>query len=398
MAGSKWGYRIQTGYVIQKLNITSCHSVEQTTAMIIRSKSWSSLPSWCWRRCNSLCHPSRSFATLSSSSVPETVISKADELHTIRMVRLHDAAGYLPGQLLPNHRMRETYFGVRSFWVETGLRFGSTALVPSHSPPEVHLEWWERGIQVLYQDMDTMEGNTTEHEPHNYNQHPTWRLLKQLIQRHDLSKSYFDDILLGRRKDLDTKQYETLQELIDHASLSCGSLFSLVLESASLTASNHPPAHAAAQLLGKAHGLTNALRFSIPLVSSTGKLILPKDLCLKHGVSSPRYLLSALGQGDASCQQALRLVVQDICTEARRDLQLARDMRVAILDHDKAASPKAGKHAVAVFLPAVASETFLNRLESKHYDLTDKNLRHTGLFDRFAGIASMVTAFYQDRY
>jgi hypothetical protein len=149
---------------------------------------------------------------------------------------------------------------------------------------------------------------------------------------------------------------------------------------------------------GAAHGLTNALRFSIPLVSSTGRLILPKDLCLKHGVSRPRYLLSALGQGDASCQQALRLVVQDICTEARRDLELAREMRTAILDYDTAASHKAGKHAVAVFLPAVASETFLNRLKSKHYDLTDKNLRHTGLFDRFVGIACMVTAFHQDRF
>ena len=336
----------------------------------------------------------RSFAA--SSSPSSLTVSKSDLQHAIRMVRSHDAAGYLPGQFLPNSQIKETYYGVRSFWVETGLRFGSTALVPSHSPPEVHLAWWERAVQALYLDFDSDSG---AHENDKFNQHPTLRLLKQLIQRHDLSKSYFDDILLGRRKDLDTKQYETLQELIDHASLSCGSLFSLVLESASLTASNHPPAHDAAQLLGKAHGLTNALRFSVPLVSSTGRLILPKDLCLKYGVSSPRYLLSALGQGDADCQRALRHVVRDICTEARQDLQLARDKRTTIMEFDKTStSQKAAKAAFAVFLPAVASETFLNRLESKQFDLTDKNLRHVGLLEKGLGIAHMVAAFYQDRY
>ena len=40
----------------------------------------------------------------------------------IHLVRSHDPAGYLPGRLLPTKEMQITYFAVRSFWVETGLK------------------------------------------------------------------------------------------------------------------------------------------------------------------------------------------------------------------------------------------------------------------------------------
>ena len=389
----------------------------------------------------------------STSIQQQQQLSKDDLQHAMQMVKSYDAAGFLPGQLLPYPHMTETYYAVRSFWVQTGLRFGSTTIhVPSHAPPKDHLDWWEQSMESIYQDIGksttptatatspattpqlqheqrqeeslvetktdwtSSTGTTVDNDKDKdsymtvYNQHPTLRLLKHLIQRHGLSKSHFDDIIRGRRQDLDTKQYETLEELIQHASLSCGSLFALVLESASITPSTHPPALEAAHRLGKAHGVANALRFSIPIVSTTGKLIIPKDLCQKHGVSSPRYLLSALGQGDAKCQEAMRHVIQDIVHQARLDLEQARALRTSILNYlptDSNVSTSTSlsssqqtinQTALAVFLPAIATETFLNKLEHQNYDLTDKNLRNVGLLEPWWDRMRMVMAYYRKQY
>lgn len=294
--------------------------------------------------------------------------------------------------------MKDAYYAVRSFWVETGLRFGTTALVPPHSSPAVHLDWWQQGIQSLYGDSSathptTMDMNDKAVAGHPSYDHPTLRLLQDLIRRHSWSKAYFDDILLGRRKDLDMKQYTTVHDLMEHARLSCGSLFSLVLESGDVTQTSNPPAHDAARLLGKAHGMTNALRLSIPIVSTTGKLIIPQDLCIKYGVKSPRYLLSALGQGDAECKQALQSAVQEIASIAEDNLEQARTLRDDILTKNTG-----GAAAVKVFLPAVASDMFLKQLAAKGYDLTDKNLRHVGMIEQGMGMAKMLAAFYQQRY
>ena len=303
--------------------------------------------------------------------------------------------------------MKDAYYAVRSFWVETGLRFGTTALVPPHSSPAVHLDWWQRGIESLYQDencdnpstaADRDDSFTNHHDTSaaghsSYDHHPTLRLLQDLIRRHAWSKSYFDDILLGRRKDLDMKQYTTLHDLMEHARLSCGSLFSLVLESGAVTHLSNPPAHEAARLLGQAHGMTNALRLSIPIISTTGKLIIPQELCVKYGVKSPRYLLSALGQGDAECKQALQSAVQEIATVAQDNLEQARALRDVILTKHTG-----GADAVQVFLPAVASDMFLKQLAAKGYDLTDKNLRHVGMIEQGLGTAKMLAAYFQQRY
>ena len=137
--------------------------------------------------------------------------------------------------------------------------------------------------------------------------------------------------------------------------------------------------------------MANALRLSILIVSTTGKLIIPRDLCQKYGVQSPRYLLSALGQGDQHCKRQLAQVVEDIATVARDHLELARSHREAILavtttDHTPLTGgvgggggtvnqTTAGAVAVMVFLPGLTSETFLRRLERVEYDLTNSDLR-----------------------
>lgn len=318
---------------------------------------------------------------------------KEDLQHAIHTVKAHDPAGNLPGRLLPDPAMKTAYYAVRSFWVETGLRFGSTAAVPPNATPIKHLEWWQAGINFLFENNAVLSPDTEQPIRDLYCQHPTLRLLQSLLQQDtQWTKQHFDDVLSGRRKDLDVKQYETLAELVKHAGQSCGSLSQLVLESGNIMSTDHPASHEAARLVGICHGLTNALRTSIPVISTTGKLIVPAELCVKYGVKSPRYLLSALGMGDDVCVRALQNAVEDIANEARQHLQAARDLRPDIL-----AEPQGAK-AVSVLLPALASETFLNRLQEFNHQLTDRNLRNVGRLEHAVCAGRMVVAHYRKTY
>lgn len=317
--------------------------------------------------------------------------------HVLEMVQRHDPAGTLAGRLLSTNRMRITYFAVRSFWIETGLRFGTTSMVPPHSSPHQHVNWWKHGIEQLYGRGETLlEGNNTNSMKNETLvdplQHPTFKLLAALHHEHAFSKSHFDDIVQGRLLDLDVKQYPDMKALEDHAERSCGSLMQLILESDDIRQEDYPVAHQTAKLLGKAHGLTNALRTSIPIMSTTGKLIVPQDLCVKYGVRTPRYLLSALGQGDVECIQALQKVVRDISNRGLEYLQQARDLRPYIV-HEADAIARGGGgggdapgtskmgNIMGVFLPGLASETFLKRLEQHNYDLTNRNLRNVSVME-----------------
>lgn len=329
---------------------------------------------------------SRSFKKSLSSQQEQQQRQNMD--HAIHMVRSYDPSGYLPGQILPTQKMKDTYYATRSFWVETGLRFGTTAKVPLNSSPSEHLEWWQQGIDHVFEE----ESNSYSDDEYPLDfAHPTLQLLKKVVRENKLSKIHLDNILAGRQKDLDIKQYATLQDLVDHAQISCGSLMELVLEAGgnAVTKENDPTAWRAARYVGVCHGLTNALRLSIPVVSTTGKLIVPQELCEKYGVKSPRYLLSALGLGDAECKRALQLAVKDIADEALLNLEKARELRPEIVS---------SKHVFPVLLPGLVSETFLKRLEESGYDLTDRNLRNVGMLEHWLCGARMIGAHFQSKY
>jgi phytoene/squalene synthetase len=365
--------------------------------------------------------------------------------HVLRMVQAYDPAAMVPGRLLPTPELQLAYFAIRSFWVETGLRFDgtTTAHVPLHSTPAQHLDWWSQGITtMLYPTIEEEEqqqqqqqndddddaalfqdkGNSSSTNQQTFHTHPTLRLLQYLKYTYQMpwSKCHFDDILLGRRTDLDLKQYPDLDSLVQHALCSCGSLSQLVLESAgypntttSTSTSGTALFHTAAQEVGVAHGLANALRLSIPIVSTTGKLIIPQDLCVKYGVQSPRYLLSALGQGDQHCKQQLARAVEEIATVALDHLTRARSHRDAILaittgGSNVTAGPgaggttgnevTAGAVAVKVLLPGLTSETFLQRLERVNYDLTNADLRRVSWWEHAQCAGRIILASYQQRY
>jgi phytoene/squalene synthetase len=339
-----------------------------------------------------------------------------NQRYCIDRVRDHDAAAYLPGRLLPAHQQR-SYFAIRAFWIETGLRFGSSAAVPPNSTPLEHLEWWQQGV-----DKVVLAASTEKAGPLLYTdsyssatsirasivplqQHPVLQELQHLRTSLNLpwTKRHFDDVLIGRRQDLDVRQYESMADLIHHAELSCGSLIQLILESSSsgtnyLNAVTHPASFQAARLVGICHGLTMQLRHSIPLLSVTGKLIIPAELTTKYGVQSPRYLLSAPGQGDAKCIAALQLAVEEIATVALDHLYQARALRNSMLAESNRNSKVTASAVTAALLPGIASETFLHRLARYKCQLTNRDLRHVGMFEHATCAARIVKAYWQSKY
>jgi phytoene/squalene synthetase len=297
---------------------------------------------------------------------------RSDLNHAVTVVKKYDPSGYLPGLLISSNNARIGYYAVRAFWIESGLRFQESPLIYNLSgqksistPDNVRIEMLKNGVNSLYDDSSDFSRTF-----------PTLRLLKQIVKTHSLSKEHFDKIILGREMDINLKQYPTIDSLETHAEMFCVSLLNLILECGGVRQDcgndNNTLIFDTAKSIGTMHGLTNALRLSVPTASSTGKVIVPQDLCEKYGVKSPRYLLSALSMGDEECKLHLQDAVKEITMFARRQLEMARNNREALSKHPN------GSFAMTAFLPALASETFLDRLERHSYDLTDRSLRSVG--------------------
>lgn len=328
---------------------------------------------------------------------------RSDLDHAISMVKKFDPSGYLPGLLLSNKDAKIGYYAIRAFWIESGLRFKESPLnnsiAASRQIPglgqrgtiisdDERIQRWKNGVEYLYGGsyFGKLEDN------------PTLRLLKHVVERHSLSKVYFDRIIRGREIDVNMKNYPTMKSLEDHVEMSCGSLLHLVLECDGITqntsenTSNDDVINETARAVGLMHGLTNALRLSVPTASATGKVIIPQELCDKYEIKSPRYLLSALGMGDEECRRHLQSAVEDIANVARHHLASARK------NIDDLNSHPIGHYAMSAFLPALACETFLNRLEAHNYDLTNRTLRNVGKVEHLQCAGQLVVASLQNKF
>jgi len=244
------------------------------------------------------------------------------------------------------------------------------------------LQKWNEGINSLF------DGGSSNNIWQN---DPSLRLLHHVMQQHTLSKEHFDRILLGREIDVNTKQYATVQSLTGHVEMGCGSLLYLVLECADIyeNDNSNDVIYKAAKHIAKTHGLSNALRLSVPKATSTGKIIVPQELCDKYGIKSPRYLLSALGMGDEECKRLLQSAVEDIVKAARMHLNEARSLR------DEIISGPHGAKALSTFLHSLASETFFDRLEDHDFNLTDRRLRNVGMEEHFKCGTRMIASSFR---
>jgi phytoene/squalene synthetase len=314
-------------------------------------------------------------------------------------VQQYDPGAYMPGHLLlsDSKKLRTSYFAIRAFWIETGLRHGSTAYVAPNATPKQHIQWWNDALHhTLYQGITSdIAGGDDADVLRSYESHPLLQLLLLLQEKYHIQwkQEHFDEVLSGRFKDVDVKQYATMQDLIQHAEQSCGSLTKLVLQSAHIEEQTNPYAHEAARKIGISHGLCNALRQSVAVLSTAGKLIIPAELTTRYNVKSPRYLLSALGMGDEQCERALQSCVQDIVVCAQQHLAEARTLRDSIQRE-----PNGNVAIQCLLLSTMSTEMFLHRLRQYEYKLTDRNLRYTNFMDQSRIAVNILSSYYQSKY
>ncbi|KAL7463295.1 hypothetical protein ACHAXS_003668 [Conticribra weissflogii] len=362
----------------------------------------------------------------------ETPILNRDLSIAINVVKRYDPSGYLPGMLLSNAEARLGYFTLRALWVETGLRFGFNTLPEIKSKDEYEiltaegrLKFWRDGMESVFQMADDSDGRDTDGL---WTSHPTLRLLKILyctpsslgeknILHTQKSRDTLQSLLSARIQDLELRQYPTMQSLIDRCHDSCSGLSSLVLECTGLPINTtnyaHQPAYRAALHFGVTHGIANALRMAIVTAStivtsnasitsaagsyntvntkSAGRIVLPQDLCDKYSLSRPRYVLSALAIGDEDCKRKLKLVVKDMVGIARKEMALGKQ-QMDVMGKLSANDDKK-RLAKEVFLPVIASTTFLDRLEQSDYDLTDRGLRNASPVERLVCSLTMMRAW-----
>jgi hypothetical protein len=363
---------------------------------------------------------------------PASIDLHNDLSHAISIVRKYDPSGYLPGMLLSTSEARAGYFGLRAFWVETGLRFGlgtniTNGIIGSNNAKydlgtaNGRLHFWKEGLDSVFSSLEDTNQQSHINDRDQGSllciKHPTLRLVRYLystpssllddtILHTQQSRESLHTILNARIQDLELRQYPTVESLVSRCHDSCSGLNSLVLECAglppSIESSNEASemslaTHRAGLHFGVTHGISNALRMAIVIASTTttttstsavgsegsynttntaGRIVLPQDLGEKYSLLRPRYVLSALAMGDEDCKAKLKLVVKDMVDIARDELRLGEEEMNAAQDVLNSGQQMQYKRAREAFLPVLAATTFLNRLEERDYDLTDRGLRN----------------------
>lgn len=148
--------------------------------------------------------------------------------------------------------------------------------------------------------------------------------------------------------------FTTVEELEQHAELSTSSIYYLLLKIAGMEDLNVD--HAASHL-GKAQGITNSLRTlgAVTVRQSRGLSAIPpipQEILLKHGCSYEKVLRQR--PDDIAVQNC----IFDVASVAKLHLNKARNL-----------SNKVTSSAKNVFLPALAVDRFLQRLQLANFQL-----------------------------
>lgn len=240
--------------------------------------------------------------------------------------------------LLIGGEARRDALAVRAFNVELS-RIPSA--VSDHKIALMRLKFWEDGVEKLFDK--------------NYPklpQHPVVNELSLLLNKSKFTKRYFDRLINARK--IQNLNFVTTKQLENYAEETVSSVNYILLEI--LNCRNVNADHAASHL-GKAQGITNILRSIHAQQSRSQYLPIPQEILMKHGVSQERFFRSK--QNDKGVED----VVFDIATLAHQHLEKSLALMSSV--------PKESK---ILFLPAVTTQRFLERLRRVNFSLTDKTL------------------------
>lgn len=176
--------------------------------------------------------------------------------------------------------------------------------------------------------------------------------------QYKLPKLYFQRLITARQRPANM-MFSTVAELEQHTELSTSSLYYLLLKIANVEDLNVD--HAASHL-GKAQGIANSLRTlgAVTVRQSRGLSILPpipQEILLKHGCSYENVLRQRPDN------VAVHNCIYDVASIAKIHLDKARSL-----------SNKVPAEAKNIFLPALAVDRFLTRLQLANFQLYSDRL------------------------
>ena len=299
--------------------------------------------------------------------------SKNDFAYCVDLVQNRDRETYLSGLLQPESS-RFAYFAIRSFNVElASIKDGSISRKVGGAQFEesgasmalkLRIKWWRDALDQIYDQSD--EGSSRPPPEDEFMaslsssvwNNPVTRVLNDAIHEKHLTRRFLERLLEAREADLDIRQLDTMDEVIDYSESIFSSLFYLSLETADV---REEESDIVAYHAGIGVGLTTALRGALIRLAH-GECSIPKELL-------PGFPYHKFNEGDPQDlltdneKKILSEAIYFMAYEAKKHLSKARELQTNV-----------PKHARQSFLPVIPSIHYLPKLEKADYNIFDPKL------------------------
>ncbi|XP_023179547.2 NADH dehydrogenase (ubiquinone) complex I, assembly factor 6 homolog [Drosophila hydei] len=267
------------------------------------------------------------------------IISREDKFgakYCMGLVEKYDYENYLSTLLLPTE-LRVSAFALRAFNVEVSRSVGTQLTEPQIA--KMRLKFWYDSIDKCFES-DTSKSYVKDQ--------PVLRELKRTVGSSKLNKLYLRRLVTARER-APNQAFETLRDLEDYADQTCSSLLHLLVQ---LSGVQDVQVDHAASHLGKAQGIAMMLR-AIPHAGRQQAVCVPLEVLVRHGVSQERILRSE--REDKGAEEC----IFEVASLANTHLKLTRQLL-----------PQMPRIVRKIFLPAVATDGYLERLRRAHFLLT----------------------------
>ncbi len=244
-------------------------------------------------------------------------------------VRAHDRDRYLTAILAPAAR-RPALLALYAFNLEVAR---TREVVSQPMVGQIRLQWWREAIEGIY--------------PREPRAHQVVGPLAAAVERHGLTRAYFDRLIEAREFDLGEAPPATQKDLHGYTEDTSSTLMHLALE---ILGQRNGPAHQAANHVGVAWGLTGLLR-AVVFHARAKRQYLPAELMDRAGAD--RNDLFELRGGPA-----LAKVVEEVAEAARRALYAGREFRRDV-----------ARAAIPALLPGTLAGMYLRRMAGLGHDL-----------------------------
>ncbi|XP_064466482.1 NADH dehydrogenase (ubiquinone) complex I, assembly factor 6-like [Ornithodoros turicata] len=261
------------------------------------------------------------------------VTPQSNAHYCMDILKKYDYENFLCCLLLPKD-IRRSAISIRAFNVELSQ---IRDLVSKPEIGRMRIQFWRDALENIY----------NESPP----QQPVAMELALAVQSKRLSKHWLNRMIDSREDLITDRPHTTLQNAEDYAERSISSTLYLILQASGIqdVQCDHVASH-----VGRLQGLTNLIR-GVPFNASRGRVYLPIETMAKHKVSQEAV---AQGKGD------VKEVIYEIASAAHQHLETARS-----LQHKVPLSLR------TVFLPAVSSDKYLQRLRLADFNVFDARLQ-----------------------